>query len=185
MNSKAPGNHERVGISIFELFQMFPDELSARKWLENIRWEDERHCPHCGSVRTFAIPKEKPMPYHCRDCKQYFSVRTNTVMQSSRLPLQKWVIAMYLMLTDLKGVSSMKLHRDLGITQKSAWLLSQKIRQGFINDGEIKISGSIEVDETYIGGLEKNKHASKRLRKGRGAVGKTAVVGAKQRDGMI
>ena len=101
-------------------------------------------------------------------------------MQSSKLPLQKWVFAMYLMSTNLKGVSSMKLHRDLGVTQKTAWMMAQKIRQGWIMD--FKFSGTVEVDETYLGGKERNKHKTKKSHSGRGAVGKTAVAGVKNRE---
>lgn len=185
---QAPGRCDRDGLSVIELFGMFPNDKAARKWLEDIRWpEGERHCPVCGSLKTKTVPNEKPMPYHCGDCRKYFSVKTGTVMQSSKIGLQKWVIAMYLMSTSLKGVSSMKLHRDLGVTQKTAWFMAQKIRQGWIEgqDDNDKLDGPVEVDETYIGGLGKNMHKSKRLKRGRGTVGKSAIVGVKDRDGRL
>jgi len=126
------------------------------------------------------------MPYHCGDCRKYFSVKTGTVMQSSKIGLQKWVIAMYLMSTSLKGVSSMKLHRDLGVTQKTAWHLAQKIRQGWLEgqDYDDKLDGPVEVDETFIGGKSRNMHRNKRP-KGSGSVGKSVVIGAVDRDGEI
>ena len=111
----------------------------------------------CGCTDTRDVPNAKPMPYWCRDCKSYFSVRTGTTLQDSRLPLRKWVFAIYLYVTHLKGVSSMKLHRDLKVTQKTAWFMLHRLREGWAASGLEKFTGPVEVDETFIGGEGKEQ----------------------------
>ncbi len=179
MKKKCPGRSERVGVSLDELFRLFPDNSAAEAWFEAQRWPDGIACPTCGSVRYTATARRRPMPYRCKDCRQHFSVRKGTMMQASKLGYQKWAVAIYLVATSLKGVSSLKLHRDIKVRQPTAWYLAQRIRQGFVSGTVVKMIGPVEVDETFIGGKERNKHASKKLRAGRGAVGKVVVAGAK------
>ena len=184
MAKQAPGKAHRKGISLMELADMFPTEEAAVKWFEAWHWPDgEMACMRCGSVNAYRVKSGKPMPYRCRDCRRYFSLKTNTSMEASNLPLRKWAYAIYLEITSLKGVSSMKLHRDLNITQSSAWFMKHRIREGLASETRRMFSGPVEVDEAYFGGKRKNMSNAKRATlTGRGPKGKQAVVAAKDRE---
>ena len=185
MAYKAPGKAYRNGISLIQAAEMFATEEKAVEWFEAWTWPGgEICCMRCGSVEgAYRVKSGKPMPYRCRDCRKYFSLKTGTAMEDSKLPLRIWGWAIYLEMTSLKGVSSMKLHRDLGISQPAAWFLLHRIREAFADLAPV-FSGPVDVDETYVGGKRANMSNAKRKEladTGRGAVGKTAVVGMKDR----
>ncbi len=180
MGQKAPGKSYRNGLTLLDLMKLFPNDEVAEKWFSGLRWGDDPWCPYCGSVNVLSGAKHKTMPYRCRDCRKRFSVRTCTAMEGSNLGFQTWALAIYLLTTSLKGVSSMKLHRDLGITQKSAWHLAHRLRKAYEEDRD-PMDGPVEVDETYIGGKNANKHWDKKIKNANGTVGKTPVIGVKDR----
>ncbi len=181
MSRKAsPSKSCREGMSLAELFRKFPSDEVAEEWFIKTRWDDQVICPKCGSHNIQDKTTHPHMRFRCRACRKFFSVKTGTVMESSKLGCQAWAVAIYQMTTNLKGVSSMKLSRDLDIQQKHAWHLAHKIRETFADSDSI-FSGKIEAGETYVGGLEKNKHQDKKLNAGRGGVGKAVVAGMKER----
>ena len=165
-------------ISTFQLFKMFPDQESARTYLEGRLWPEGPKCPVCGLGER--ITARKDGFYRCNQCKEDFTVRTGTIFERSHVPLHKWVYAMYLLVTARKGISSLQLPKQIGITQKSAWFVLHRLREAGAGDLK-KLQGIVEIDETYVGGIEQNKHEHKKLKAGRGTVGKTAVLGLKER----
>ncbi|MYK43049.1 MAG: IS1595 family transposase [Gammaproteobacteria bacterium] len=182
--SKAPEESNRDGITLVQTMDMFPDEETAVKWFEDCVWPlGNRTCPKCDGYQTKEVPNAKPMPYWCKSCRSYFSVRTGTPIACSNIPMRKWAIGIYLCVTSLKPVSSMKLHRDLGITQASAWFMIHRIREAWAGKDDDPFDSLVEIDETFFGGKQKNKSNSERAElTGCGTVDQTAIVGAKCRE---
>ena len=171
-------------ISVVQLFRLFPDEDACYRWIEEARWGDTPVCPHCGGMDNTRLEKNRPHYYWHKDCRKRFSVTTGTCMHATKRPLQDWIYAIYSVLTARKGVSAMQMSKELGVQYRTAWHMLHRVREG-CDRGDFTLREIVEVDETYIGGKEGNKHASKKLNAGRGAVGKTPVAGVRERGGKV
>ena len=172
-------------VSFDKFNKQFPDESAAVAYFEQRRWNGKPVCPHCGSFDVRERKNRKPMPFWCTDCRNYFSVRTGTVMEESRLPLRKWLMACYLLNVSRKGISSVQTATMLGVSQKTAWFLNHRIRRAMSVHADYPLEGIVEVDETYVGGKITNMHESKKPKKRGGTSGKAAVFGMRERDGEV
>ena len=172
----------RTGMSLAGFFRRFPDDKSAEAWFAEHRWPGGPRCGHCGSENVAVVASRRPMPYRCRSCRRHFSVKTGTPMRGSNLGAQTWLLGIFVIVSNPKGRSSVQLAADLGITQKSAWHLGHRIRAALADGSLPGFDGPVEADETYIGGRERNKHAGRKQRLGRGPVGKSPVIGVKDRS---
>ena len=183
MAQKAPGAAYRKGLTLLEIADMFCDEAAAIHWLQDLQWPNGPFCPKCGSFNVQSGIRHKTMTHRCRDCPEraMFTLRMGTVMEGTKIPYRIWAIGIYLFTTNIKGISSMRLHRELGIGQKAAWFMLARLRKA-AETGAGAFSGPVEVDETYVGGGRKYMRAAKCEKlEGRGAKGKAAVVGFKDR----
>lgn len=169
--------------SLFQLLDYFTTEEKCEAHLAAIRWNGEPVCPYCESTKVNTL-KGATARYKCYGCRKQFSVKVGTIFHDSKLSLRKWFVAIYLVTAHKKGISSHQLGRDLNITQKAAWHVLQRIREVY-NENAEKFTNVVEVDETFIGGKEGNKHADKKTKGAQGGSNQTPVLGILERNGKV
>lgn len=170
--------------SLIELLDYFKEEKTCIEYYEQLRWNGRTVCPHCG---VDSVPYRTNRGYKCsdKDCHKKFTVKVGTIFENSKIPLRTWFAAIYLCTAHKKGISSLQLGRDLNITQKTAWFVLHRVREMLKAQAPTMLDGNmVEADETYIGGLEGNKHANKRRKEGEPDK-KKIVLGVIERDGRV
>jgi transposase-like protein len=174
--------------SFIQMLDAFQNEDACRLFLEDLRWNGTPVCPHCGSINDghykLNVKGEFKGLYKCKDCRERFTVTIGIMFEGSHVPLRKWFIAIYIFSAHKKGISSIQLGKDLGITQKSAWFVLSRLRANFHAECDLCFKGIVESDETFVGGKNKNRHANKKIEgsQGRSSADKTPVIGVAQRQ---
>lgn len=174
--------------TLMQAIKFFSDDLFCVKFIASRRWSSgQAICPRCQSENNTFMESRKVWQCKNKECKKQFSVKVGTIFEDSPIGLDKWLTAMWLITNAKNGISSYEIHRSIGVTQKTAWFILHRIRKAMENGSIEKLSGTVESDETFIGGLAKNMHKHKREAKikGRGSVGKTAVMGIIERKGKV
>ena len=169
-------------MNLIQIYKKFPTHEACLKHLEQVKWNDKPVCPYCNSAKQTPLPKEHR--YHCNNCNTTFSVTVNTIFHNTKCDLQKWFLAITLVLNAKKGLSARQLGRDIEVTKDTAWFMLMRIRKAFIDDGDL-LQGIVEADETFVGGKNKNRHNDKKTKGGQGGANHTVVIGAVERGGNV